>query len=227
MLLGSLTVTVLTSGRPLTAMATTANGISSTPPAAAAVFATTELLEHIFMSLKLVDLVYAERVSRQWYDVIAGSTILEVNRFLVPAPRDLYAVNDPAGDGRLKPVSISESSEGQLVVDLHPALTDTSRGWTYRLRDAARWETGRGREMFVTQPPCKRATIMYFRSEAMLEGTHDIANAAGLRLADLPISIATTSDIEVAVRVPQVVASSDWQVVEMLSGSPVSTSVRW
>ncbi|KAK3641461.1 hypothetical protein LTR56_011274 [Elasticomyces elasticus] len=100
----------------------------TTSIASTAVFATTELLEHILSSLALVDLAHAERVSRKWRDVIASSVQMKQALFMEAVPAELFATLPRASKLRPKgEVLISaDKSWPIMVVDLHPAPSAAS-----------------------------------------------------------------------------------------------------
>ncbi|KAK5725305.1 hypothetical protein LTR17_013068 [Elasticomyces elasticus] len=138
----------------------------TTSIAATAVFATTELLEHILSSLTLVDLAHAERVSRKWRDVIASSAQLKRTLFMEARPAEQYATLSTY-DNQLS-VSADKSWPWMIIDSVHPALCAELVPYN-RYSDnvtctidlnlltnpvAEKWERG-----YISQPPCKKVHI--------------------------------------------------------------------
>lgn len=143
--------------------------------AAAQTFATTELLEYIFTSLSIEDLIYAQRVNRKWHDVIAASKKLHPNLFLTAVPCQAYlywkkqasCIRAPYGyyTPCLTPTP-RDNHRCHIITQPHPAFRcDTFDQFKSDIiifinyADLKRWTSGPLEDTFLTQPPCYKVSV--------------------------------------------------------------------
>ncbi|KAK5692631.1 hypothetical protein LTR97_010943 [Elasticomyces elasticus] len=171
--------------------------------ASTAVFATTELLEHILSSLALVDLAHAERVSRKWCDVIASSVQMKQALFTEAVPAELFAiVPDAAKRTNKRELLLSaDKSWPIMVVDVHPALVATATSAPGLSTDITctidiDLPTGseKWRNCYVSQPPCKKVELVLQIQENwdQRRGQVFIEDDIGVKFGDIADGVMTT-----------------------------------
>jgi hypothetical protein len=67
--------------------------MSTTTTATQAVLATAELLELILLNLPIKDILFAQKVCKQWKQLIDSSPLLQQALFLKPAPASSAAID--------------------------------------------------------------------------------------------------------------------------------------
>ncbi|KAK5718489.1 hypothetical protein LTR15_008219 [Elasticomyces elasticus] len=170
--------------------------------ASTAVFATTELLEHILSSLALVDLVNAERVDRKWRDVIASSVQMKQALFTEAVPAELFAVPDAANRSDKRELLLSVDKSWPItVVDVHPALVLTAApGWSADITCTIDIDFlagfGRWRNCYVFRPPCKKVELVFqiqnIRDRRWMQVFSLVEDDIGVKFGDIANSVMTT-----------------------------------
>ena len=134
-----------------------------------------ELVEAILKYLDYGDLLRCRRVSWSWNQIIAGSSILQKNLFLEPAPvdRHLYYCRllptDLENTAHFTPSGAKHNAQGYVVATLNPRLAhDDSREFQTQLhftfpaiREMLSWPAdGHWEQQLLMQPPCTKIKVL-------------------------------------------------------------------
>lgn len=141
---------------------TVATMSDSLPPAAAAVFATSELLEIVLSNLTMPDVRLYSRVCSAWRDFISGSIKMQRIFFLAPSSSGEALTYIPA-EHRISSTA-APSETAQLIVTVNPILDvdflvnlGSGEGLVFMPTFASLKEADP--RMLLTQPPVKKAKM--------------------------------------------------------------------
>lgn len=167
-------------------LATDKLSLTSSQAAAHAVLFTNELLCNIIGRLPLRDIVSATGTCKFWREAMKGDQHIQEALFLKPAAvREVFCENWRIND-LAQPISIDDCL---VVGEVHPHLDVHFKCVVvgYRIRHAKLFPTtdsiehpnGTWRDMFLTQPPCKRVRVS-------ISGEHQImARDTGVTFGEL------------------------------------------
>ena len=216
-----------------------ADGLQAGVPATSAIFTVPEVVENILTSLGLLDIIRAERVNRQWKDIILSSTALRTTRWIEPVdtdPPQCVGFKFVAASREFEPeLSPPEAAGSVPIVDLHPALTLVPCTFAPRIEcevDIASglrlWDSTRLRETFVTQPPCTHLTVSVhgYCGKRQVYKAMNVSDRAGVRMGRLALAVLRCEDRTrfplddgacAEIRIDGVVARSDWHFAKAMA----------
>ena len=165
--------------------------LSLTPHHAAhAVLFTNELLCDIVAELPVQDIVVATGICRFWRSALSGSERIQTAMFLKPVEPQEAMVHDYLAHCLTRPIPLDRCF---IIGEVHPSLARICGSISLGEDDLFKQESkpfpefthagGTWRDMFITQPPCKRvcATI-----EGLKGGPYcHLDNSAGITLGEL------------------------------------------
>lgn len=164
------------------------------------VLLTVELAEQVLSYLPFQDLIQAERVCRTWASIISWSSLVRQGLFLEPSAHALsmaYQSNTKLRKPwQWRSLTVKRYTETYTIALLNPYLISKPeievRGtlaFTFNFRKALALPptTGRWRNMFATQPPCRNVKIHCYVGKPLgtLTGMDRISDPAGVRLGPI------------------------------------------
>ncbi|KAF2815063.1 uncharacterized protein BDZ99DRAFT_189889 [Mytilinidion resinicola] len=165
------------------------------------VLSTTELLEHILLHLPPPSLLFAQRICTTWRSLIQRSLPLQRALFLAPTAQPLLVSSDPPYT--LPPVNPFLKSAFAGHIDRHskPMRWVTAQGehcivFVVRVvsaewPDAFKYPEASWRQMLLTQPPVKAASVMDFSGVGLAVGPRrgvahfEARNEEGVRMMEV------------------------------------------